>query len=337
MLNIQNRRYLGSKRRLLPFIANAVKEENIKFDSFVDLFAGTGIMGEYFNTLNRKIIVNDLLYCNYLAYITWLSNKDYDREKIRKYISELNHIKGNDNNYISKNFSGTYFTYENAIKIGNIREEIEKRKKDLTFREYAILITSLIYTTDSVANTFGHYAGYSKTIINKKQILLKMPIIKSNLVNKYNEIYNVDANRLALYLKGDLVYIDPPYNSRQYATYYHLLENIARWDKPKLIGKTLRPIYINNIKSEYCTKNAKDVFQKLITNLDCKYIIVSYNNANNDVVNNRSAYKIDLDTMKNILGQKGKLNIHETNFNNYQTTPHKINNYKERLFICKVN
>ena len=54
--------------------------------------------------------------------------------------------------------------------------------------------------------------------------------------NKNNKCYNIDALEIARTIKHDLVYMDPPYNSRQYSDAYHLLENIAQWKKPEVFG-----------------------------------------------------------------------------------------------------
>mgnify|MGYP000228643517 CR=1 FL=1 len=68
------------------FIKDIVTKECGTYNSFMDLFGGTGIVGHSFNSYNTKIIVNDLLYSNYLSYKTWLDNDEYD-------IKKINHIK----------------------------------------------------------------------------------------------------------------------------------------------------------------------------------------------------------------------------------------------------
>ena len=87
----------------------------------------------------------------------------------------------------------------------------------------------------------------------------------------------MDSNELVRKIYADLVYIDPPYNSRQYCDAYHLLENVARWEKPQVFG-VARKMDRTKLKSKYCTKNATKTFEDLIRNLNCKYILFSYNN-----------------------------------------------------------
>jgi adenine-specific DNA-methyltransferase len=88
----------------------------------------------------------------------------------------------------------------------------------------------------------------------------------------------MDANELIREIESDVLYIDPPYNSRQYFNSYHVPENIVKWDKVELEGITKQRKDRKKYKSEYCTINAKDIFSDLIMNAKVKYIIVSYNN-----------------------------------------------------------
>ena len=164
--------------------------------------------------------------------------KKIDRKKIKKYIEKYNNISDIKENYFSKNFSETYFSKDNCKKIGFIREDIETNylQKKINQREKAILITSLIYAMDKIANTVGHYDAYRKNGNLEKKLELCMLDLKSNTNNKNNKIFNEDANELVKNIKADLVYIDPPYNSRQYSDAYHLLENVAMWEKKKVHG-----------------------------------------------------------------------------------------------------
>lgn len=79
-----------------------------------------------------------------------------------------------------------------------------------------------------------------------------------------------------LKISGDILYLDPPYNARQYGANYHLLNTIAKYDTFTPKGKTgLR----NYNKSSYCSKNSvKESFENLIKNSQFKYIFLSYNN-----------------------------------------------------------
>lgn len=92
-----------------------------------------------------------------------------------------------------------------------------------------------------------------------------------------NQGFNEDANRLVKRIRDDLVYIDPPYNSRQYCDTYQLLENVARWGKPEVSG-VARKRDRRSLKSRYCTREARDAFAALIQNIRAGYILFSYKN-----------------------------------------------------------
>src|SRR5699024_2594841 len=261
-LQIKNRRYLGSKYKLLEFICKVVKENCINVSSVADIFGGTGVVADRFNKEGKDIIVNDILHSNYLAYLTWFGDQKINITKIENLIKFFNESEATEKNYVSNNFGGTYFTDYNARKIGYIREEIEKRSDELNVREKAILITSLIYAMDKVANTVGHYDAYRRKLDSLKEIKLLMPEF-NDMLNSGNKIYKEDANELVRKINADLFYIDTPYNSRQYGDAYHLPENIVEWEKPELVGVAKKMMDRSHIKSDYCTMKATSAFADL--------------------------------------------------------------------------
>lgn len=336
LISINNRRYIGSKARMLDFISEVIKKEKIEFSSFFDLFGGTGIVGDYFNNQKTKVYVNDLLKSNYLSYLAWFGNDKIDKKKLENLIEKYNSLKNIKDNYFSINFSDTYFSKNNCKKIGYIREDIENKflNNEINTRERAILITSLLYAMDKIANTVGHYDAYRKSGDLDKKLELCMLDLKSNLNNKNNKIFNEDSNELVRNIKADVVYIDPPYNSRQYSDAYHLLENVATWEKQEVFG-VAKKMKRNDIKSKYCSVSAPLAFKDLIENINSKYIIVSYNNMGTKGAG-RSQAKISDEDIMNILSAKGKVKVYETDFNQFNTGKTLIEGHKERLFICKV-
>lgn len=336
MISINNRRYIGSKFRMINFIKETMNKEKIEYSSFLDLFGGTGIVGDFFNDQKTKVYINDLLKSNYISYLAWFGNEKIDKNKIREYIEKYNSLTDLEDNYFSLNFSNTYFSEENCKKIGFIREDIEDNytNNNLNIRERAILITSLLYAMDKIANTVGHYDAYRKTGNLNKKLELCMLDLKSNTNNKNNKIFNEDSNELVRTLKADVVYIDPPYNSRQYSDAYHLLENVAMWEKGKVHG-VAKKMERNGIKSKYCSVSAPLAFKDLIENIDAKYIIVSYNNMGKKGAG-RSQAKISDEDIMDTLSKKGKVKVYETDFREFNTGKTHIENHKERLFICKV-
>src|SRR5437867_7763349 len=84
-----------------------------------------------------------------------------------------------------------------------------------------------------------------------------------------------NANAVLCKIEGDVLYLDPPYNHRQYGANYHVLETIAAYDSPQLKGVTGMRDYP---RSRYCqTKEAAEALEDLIVNARAKHILLSYN------------------------------------------------------------
>ena len=333
---IENRRYLGSKTRLLSFIHSVVTENCNDINSFVDLFGGTGNVAYSFNNKNTKIIINDFLKSNYYSFIAFFGSENIDSKKLAEKNIFYNACDNFEENYFSINFSNTYFSHYNCQKIGFIRDDIESDfiANKINFREKAYLITSLIYAMDHIANTVGHYDAFRMNGDLNKTLLLKELEVPTPIVNQKNEIYNEDSNELVKKIKADLVYIDPPYNSRQYCDAYHLLENVARWEKPEVYGTAKKMNRDSSIKSSYCTQKAPKIFDDLIKNINSKYILVSYNNTGAKGAG-RSQAKISDSDIINSLSKKGDVQVFSTSFNQFTTGKSNFENHEERLFLCK--
>lgn len=329
--SINNRRYLGNKYKLNQFIQTTISDICGDFETFADLFAGTGAVASMFH--DRHLIVNDILYSNYVCYQTWFGTEKYSQFKIQRYINKYNILTIKQDNYWSKIYSDTYFSKENCRKIGFIREDIEQNysANNLNNREKCILITSLLYAMDKIANTCGHYDAYRKNGELDKKLVLGMPLIKKT--NPKNELYNVDINQLVKLISADVVYLDPPYNSRQYCDAYHLLENIARWEKPDVYG-VAKKMDRTALKSDYCTISAIKAFEDLIKNIQAKYIILSYNNMANKG-NDRSNAKLSDNDIMRILESKGKVKVFSQDYKAFSTGKSNIEKNVERLFVCQ--
>lgn len=333
---IYNRRYLGNKQKLIDFIDRIIEEKAVDFRTFFEPFGGTGAISNYYNNKGKSIIINDILRSNFIVYNSFFSDKPYNADKIKKTIKYLNELDSEEENYFSINFGNRYFTLENARKIGQIRDEIDIlfEQSKINEREKYILITSLLFAADKVANTCGHYDAYREKLDSTNTIELLIPYI-NNSVNEGNEIYNCDANMLAREIVADVTYIDTPYNSRQYCDAYHLLENISNNEKPEVVGKAKKIKDRKNIKSNYCTVKAVEAFDDLIGNLNCKHIFVSYNNMAKKG-NGRSNAKISNEEIIEILSKKGEVEVFSTDYNAFTTGKSDIKDHKELIYYCRV-
>lgn len=336
MFNMYNRRYTGSKYKLMEWIRELIIA-NCEGKSFFDVFAGTGVVTEYMLNNYDKYIINDFLYSNEVIYKGFLLQEDYNMDKLIKMIESYNKIdraKLKDN-YISDNYGDKYFNIDDAKIIGEIRENLQNKfnNKIVNNKEYYILLASLLFSLDKVANTCGHYDAYRRNekIESKFKYELIMP---KQLKSKQKvEIYREDANNLAKKIEADIAFVDPPYNSRQYSRFYHVLENITKWEKPELYGIALKPKEEN--MSDYCRTSAPKVFEDLIKNLKVKYIVVTYNNTYNPK-SAASKNKITLDEIQNILENAGKTKIFNKPYKYFNAGKTELKDHKEYLFITKV-
>lgn len=337
MFDIQNRRYTGNKYKLMEWISKLIEENCPNCHSFFDVFAGTGSVSDYLFEKYDRLILNDFLSSNNVIYKGFFMNENYNVNKINEIKDYYNSLESKKikENYVSKNYGNKFFNKNDAKKIGYIREDIEKKFKNkiLNDKEYYILLSSLLYSFDKIANTCGHYDAYRKVKSIPENFTFKLINPKYIDKRKLIEIYQKDSNKLVKELKADIAYIDPPYNSRQYSRFYHVMENIVQWKKPKLYGIAMKPEEEN--MSEYCKITAPIAFNDLIQNLNVKYIVVSYNNTY-DSKSSSSKNKITLDEIETILSNKGETKRFEKKYKAFTTGKTELNNHKEFIFITKV-
>ena len=329
---IWNRRYTGSKFKLADWIFDLINS-HCTGSSFCDIFAGTGIIAQHAIKNMQKVVINDFLYSNEIIYKAFFLQEPFDVNKINNYKTNFQNIDTSSikDNYASINYSNKFFSYADALHIGAIRDVIDSIN-DVNEKERAILIASLLYSADKAANTVGHYDAYIKG--HNIPDTFKFDLISPYTTTAEIEIHREDANILAKSLSVDIVYIDPPYNSRQYSRFYHVLENLTTWKKPKLYGEALKPEPEN--MSEYCRSGALQAFADLIRDLQCKYIVVSYNNTYASK-STSSRNKMTLENIKDVLKTKGELTCFEKEHSFFNAGKTDFTEHKEFIFLVKVN
>lgn len=332
---INNRRYLGNKYKLLSAIRKIVDENCEGVRSFVDVFAGTGSVASAF--ADKKLILNDILYSNHICHIAWFSGERYSETKVADLIEKYNRSTVAEDNYMSETFADTYFSKSDCRKIGYVREDIESKylKGEINARERALLITSLLYAMDKIANTVGHYDAFRKDASFNRHLELRLPV-PPNCKCKSNKCFNQDANQLTPQLGlVDVFFMDPPYNSRQYSDAYHVLENVARWEKPEVEG-VARKMDRSSLKSDYCTRKAEDAFADLVDKINARYIILTYNNMA-EKGNDRSNAKLSDESIMRALKAKGEVKVFHCDHKAFTTGKSERDDNEERIFLCTCN
>lgn len=330
--NLENRRYIGNKSKLMNWISSLLNKHT-HGNSFFDVFAGTGVVSKEMLPKYRKFILNDFLYSNNIIYKAFFGTQEYDKKKLLDYQNIFQKIHNNfeDDDYFVNSYGGKFFSNYDAKIIGEIRTKI-KQADNLNERESSILIASLIYSTDKIANTVGHYDAYRKKVDIQDRFIFQL-INPLDVSGKNIEIYRESSNELVRKVSADIAFVDPPYNSRQYSRFYHLLEGIAKWEKPELVGIAMKPPAEN--MSEYSKSSAPVVFNDLIKNLNVKFIVVTYNNTY-ESKSSSSKNKITHEQIKTSLNSVGRTKIFEMPFQFFNAGKTVIKNHKEFVFITEV-
>lgn len=293
-------RYIGNKENLLDKIHQVMQSKNIQGKSFFDFFSGTANVGKFFKKLNYQTYSSDLLYFSYVlqrAYIT--NNQELQFEKLRNnlnfetsilfasplqtVVDYLNQIEPQEG-FVFQNYTPNgnrmFYSDENGKIIDAIRQQIEdwKTQNLISENEYFVLLACLIETVPFYANISGVYAAFQKkwdARAVKKMVLRPVEFVVNN---KENYAFNKNSVELLNEVEADIFYLDPPYNQRQYAPNYHLLETIAKYDSPEIKGVVGLRSYENE-KSKFC--NANTALQELSIIVEkgkFKTLILSYNN-----------------------------------------------------------
>lgn len=284
-------RFLGNKTRLLEKIEHVVNDNNLEGEVFCDLFSGSSSVGDYFKD-RFKIISNDYMHCLSVFARGKLSFSEVPqfREFIKKFgVSPFVYLNEKKYEYskqyfVTKNYSPLgdrqFFTKENALKIDGIRIEIESIYKDkhVNEDEYYFLLASLLESVMGVSNTTGTYEAFLKKWDRRSFKEFEIVPLEFNHTNLFgdNEIFNTDSNELIREIKGDILYIDPPYTITNYSSAYHVLESISKYDYPEIRGITGRRVNRNE-RSRYTRKDEALInFEDLFRQADFKHIIISY-------------------------------------------------------------
>lgn len=346
--------YIGSKYKLLDWISENILRvtDNESFDNLkiADIFSGTGIVSYHFRKNKAIVLSNDSeLYSFTISKAMNISVYSESCEKminsIHKDIEENKYE--NTFGYITKHYSPyencerKFFTIDNAKIIDYIRQKIEIYKKDLKDQDYIFLLASLIVSADNVSNVPAVYGCFLKNF--KKKALKKLEYIP---VHKNTELaldgsasYNIDvlSENFINEIKNndtDVIYMDPPYNERQYSKNYFPLNMIAKspqelLSEPTLGGKTGIPQ--DCFISSFCKKSGnacENAFRFLCENLKARWIFISYN----------SESIIEKEKMLNILNEFGKVSVIEKEYKRFKNFRYnKDVSINEFLFCLEKN
>lgn len=317
-------RYIGNKENILDKIYYIMQKHEVKGETFFDFFSGTTSVAKYFKKLGYQVYSCDIMYLSYCLQKAYIENNedplfegleshipkkmtDYllfpsPLDKVLTYLNVISPIEGFIYNHytpegtVNLDCPRMYFSSENGRKIDAIRSKIEEWKNEhlITNSEYFILLSCLIETISFYANISGVYAAFQKKWDPRSVKPLVLRSIETINNKKNNIVYNCNSLDIVPKIDVDILYLDPPYNARQYLPNYHLVETIAKYDNPSIRGVTGMREYEGK-KSSFC--NAKTALRDLeytARNAVFKYLVLSYNSegimSQNDIITTLSRY-----------------------------------------------
>lgn len=330
--------YIGSKFRLLPFLYENIKGVletrgvYLRDCVFADIFVGSCAVSKFFKNKVKKLIVNDREFYSFVLAKNYLGNsKPFIREKellTRLNVLSLKRGKIYQHYALGGGEGRQYFSDENAMKIDAIREQIQEWKQAnlITEGEFYFLLTSLLESADRVANTACVYGAFLKSF---KKSALKELILEAALFEESAnpcEIFKEDSHQVIEKICGDVLYLDPPYNAREYGANYHLLNSIALYDDFNPSGKTGLRAYE---KSTWCKKSEVfNALDELIKRANFRFIFLSYNDEG----------LLSLEKIKEIFSKYGKYSFKTQIHNRFKADSarlHKQDSTLEYLHILE--
>lgn len=338
--------YLGNKRKLLPLLGEAIARTEVgPGATFLDLFAGSGVVGRLAKSLGYRVVANDWEPFSY-----WLNRATIGLSRTPEFgrlggpdrvFERLNALPGLDG-YLARHYcpeddaapdpdrERLFFTRANGRRLDALREQIAGWEAGglIDEDEKAYLLAPLLFTTSYVSNTSGVFKAFhrgwgGKTGTAHYRILSRAtihpPILHDNGLP--HEASQANAAAVARAVQADIVYLDPPYNQHQYGSNYHLLNTVALWDKPPVSPRhdparrgqksAIRLDWRTDRRSAYCARQtAPDALAGLLDRIDARHLIVSYS----------SDGLIPAEQLLSILSRHGRLAILTQPYKRYRVS-----------------
>jgi site-specific DNA-methyltransferase (adenine-specific) len=297
---IKTMRYLGNKTDMLDMIDSIVTEFQEKLgltSTLVDAFGGTGSVTHHFNQRGYTVVSNDL---NDYAYKLCYSRNNVCADdlvfaglnmSLPQVLAHLNQCKKKGFVYEeyspnpSRPYERKYFTNENAERIDGIRSQLEiwHQTQLITEKEFVHLVALLVETTSLYSNIPGTYGAFLQKWDSRalKPLQLTEETHRHLLAAAHTDAhktYHEDfATIVGQFESSDILYLDPPYNERDYGSYYHVLETISKYDCPELKdNKTGTKKHSQ--KSNWCVKaKAAKELEYILQHTPAKLVLLSYN------------------------------------------------------------
>lgn len=302
-------KYLGSKRLLLPVITEVIAALEPQ-GSVVDLFSGTSRVGHALKGLGYQVFANDLnAYAATLARCYVQADRDRLQARAEALIAELNGLPG-EPGYFTETFceASRFFQPKNGARVDAIREWIAANPMEEELE--AILLVSLMEAADRVDSTTGVQMAYLKAWAPRahRDLSLRLPELLPLAASGPGRASQLEAQTAAKTLRGNIGYLDPPYNQHKYLGNYHIWESLILWDKPEHYGIARKRVDCRERKSAFNSRpGICEAMTRVVLDLDVRHLVVSFSNEGH----------LSREAMVEILSKRGEVLVKEQDYRRY--------------------
>lgn len=281
-------RYLGSKASTVGALHGLVASR-VGSGSFCDPFGGIGVVGSHFKNAGYEVWSGDILtFAHYFQVARIQLNRPLRFTRLREALgldspSEIPSLlngRAGKTGWFCREYAGKrrYFTSENAAQIEHCRRTIGRWTRNgwLTRNERAVLLASLIDAMDKVANTAGTYYAHLKQWYRKALRPFRFEFLQATCGKRRCRAVLCEARELLARRSYDIVYLDPPYNERCYASYYHLPETMARQMTPRVQGASGIPRNVTRRSRFNMPQEASNALKQLLKVMSCRLLVFHY-------------------------------------------------------------
>jgi len=306
--------YIGNKRKLLGLINQAIAKTKVSLTgTFLDLFAGSGVVSRMAKKQGFRVISNDwepyareisqcYIACNCAPAFAAFGGYNNAIAKLNAVTPcedwITRHLCPADDEHYDIRKERLFYTHSNGMIIDAMRIQLQCWQADglLSELEMSCLLAPMLYQACYTSNTSGVFKGFhngwgghTKTALYRilSQFQLNPAIFHDN--GQENCVTQMDAATLAQQLREDdetvdIAYLDPPYNQHPYGSNYHVLNTITLWDQPPLTEQiegrnksAIREDWRTERRSPYNHRGAAtSAYNALLQSLDARYILTSY-------------------------------------------------------------